>query len=88
MNVGLITDLYEVENYTPHQVLYSLFKYLSKEQQLDFANHTKNIYGLNVEDAFWTEVIRPEEVLEEADQFFSNFVQKDFINYFLKENKK
>lgn len=88
MNVEIISDLVEIENYSYRQVLDKLFDYLSAEQRINFAYYLNRIYELDVEHLTMQEaidecIVTPKDIIEEASQYFSNFVQKDFIRYFL-----
>ena len=91
MRVQIISDLVEVEGYTPKYVLDSLFQYLTTDQALEFAYDFERIYDLDIQsmtmqEAIDQDIITPEMVINEADQYFSDYVQRDFIDHFSKMN--
>lgn len=91
MKVAIISDLVEVEGYTYQYVLDSLFQYLNTDQAVEFAYDFERIHDLDIEnmtmqEAIDQDIITPEMVINEADQYFSDYVQQDFIDFFLRMN--
>ena len=84
MNVEIISDLCEIEGFSPETVLDELFAYLNTDQRLELVYDIARTYDIDIEELTITDIMEPIKVIEEADQHFSTYFQREFIKHFLK----
>lgn len=81
MKVEIISDLCEVEGLSYETVANELFQYLNSDQKLDFATSLARSFDIDIEDIWLDGGLDSEELIKEADYYFSSTVQKDFIDW-------
>ena len=84
MKVQVISDLYEVENISYETITNELFQYLNSDQLLDFATSLANTFDIDIEAVWLADGINPEDIVKESDYYFSDAIQKDFIEWVYK----
>lgn len=84
MKVQVISDLCEVEGLPYDIVSGELFQYLSSDQLLDFATSLANTFDIDIEAVWLADGINPEDIVKESDYYFSDTIQKDFIDWIYK----
>ncbi|MCH5167942.1 MAG: hypothetical protein J1F35_08700 [Erysipelotrichales bacterium] len=84
MKVELISDLYEVEDLSYDFIADQLFRYLNSDQQLEFASSLARTFDIDIEAIWLNGGLEPEEIVKEADYYFSDIIQKDFIDWIYK----
>lgn len=84
MKVEIISDLCEVEGLSYDTVSNGLFQYLNSDQRLDFANSLANTFDIDIEDIWLDGGMDSEDIVKESDYYFSDTVQKDFIDWIYK----
>ena len=81
MKVEIISDLCEVEGLSYETVANELFQYLNSDQKLDFATSLSQTFDIDIEDIWLDGGMDLEEIVKEADYYFSDIIQKDFIDW-------
>ena len=84
MKVEIISDLCEVEGLSYETIANELFQYLNSDQRLDFATSLARVFDIDINEIWDDGGIDSEDIVKEADYYFSTTVQKDFIDWIYK----